>query len=208
MAVEDDLPVDDLWTEREYAQRWCPDGRNEHVEAVDEAVRRVIGMRSRVTLSSGGYAWVDATDLPVVEGYRWHITRKRNGKVYAQANIRAVDGGRTTIFMHRLVLGLQPGDPEVDHRDHNGLNNCRSNLRLAGVKNNSANRRKQSTSSTSRFKGVSRRSDTGQWRAYIQVEGRQVRLGVFESEMEAARAYDVAALEAWGSFAALNLPRS
>lgn len=107
--------------------------------------------------------------------------------------------------MHRLLL---PGYVEVDHVDGEGLNNRRFNLRGATRRQNSYNARLRSGGS-SRFKGVSldaMASERGAapWRAYIRVDGRQIVLGRFQTEAAAARAYDTAALEVFGEFAATN----
>lgn len=145
---------------------------------------------------------VDACDYPLVAGHRWAATRVA-GIWYAKATVRMPDGRRTSLMMHRLILGLSHGDNRnVDHVNGNGLNNTRSNLRLATVSQNARNRRKHRPTS-SRYKGVARRRN-GNWRAMIFVGGKNRYLGDFKAERDAALAYNLAAFEHYGEFALLN----
>jgi hypothetical protein len=110
--------------------------------------------------------------------------------------------------MHRLILA-PPDGMEVDHADRNGLNNRRANLRIATRAQNLQNRGSHTRSgqpSTSEFKGVSWDKARAAWKANINVHGRQEHLGRYSSEVEAARAYDLRAHEAFGPFAFLNFP--
>jgi len=96
---------------------------------------------------------------------------------------------------------------EVDHRDLNKMNNRRDNLRICTPSQNCANRRGRL--SKSGYRGVSSIT-TGKkrWRAYISRNGKQKRcLGYFYTAVEAAKAYDLAAIEHWGEFASLNFPK-
>ena len=116
------------------------------------------------------------------------------GLCYAETRL-----GGAREFMHRLVMGCRPRE-EVDHRNGDGLNNRRHNLRSTTHSLNQANRRR--VTGKSGFKGVFQRS--GKWRAYITVAGRFISLGSFITAEEAARAYDVAAREHFGEFACTN----
>ena len=100
--------------------------------------------------------------------------------------------------MHRQILGCQ-ADQQIDHRNHNTLDNRRSNLRLATPSQNAINRRKAKG-----YKGVSRVRD--KWRATIGSVRKKERrhLGYFPSAERAAKAYDAAAIEMYGEFALLN----
>ena len=104
--------------------------------------------------------------------------------------------------LHRLLLGSAV---LVDHRDGNGLNNQRSNLRPATHAQNLQNTRKRA-GTTSRFKGVCWNKKKQAWVAFIKHEGKKKYLGCFSSEEVAARAYDFAASETFGEFACLNFP--
>lgn len=95
----------------------------------------------------------------------------------------------------------------VDHIDRNGLNNTKANLRLAtdqeSTRNRGAHIRRKNL--TCEYKGVSKQHQ--KWIARIKVDGRDTYLGSFSDPIEAARAYDNAALELFGVFAYLNFPK-
>lgn len=156
-----------------------------------------------IELTQGFVAIVDDDDAGLVERYRWKVL-KAAGHFYACRSTR-----KATILMHRAILGAPP-ELWVDHRNGNGLDNRRSNLRLATARQNTVNRRK--TSGFSSFKGVYWNKERSLWQAQIgdgaTSEGRQkvIYLGRFESEEAAARAYDAKALEMHGEFANLNFP--
>jgi hypothetical protein len=95
----------------------------------------------------------------------------------------------------------------VDHKDLDGTNCRRDNLRAADASQNSAHRSIQSNN-TSGYKGVHWHKPREKWRAQIRIEGRKTHLGLFSDPIEAARAHDLAALRAFGEFAVLNFPDS
>jgi hypothetical protein len=148
-----------------------------------------------IRLSKGLEATVDDDDLHLVEGASWWAHKSRR-TWYAHAK---ADG--RFISMHRILMG-EP-DCSVDHIDGNGLNNSRTNLRLAAAGQNNANMRKRGGCS-SRYKGVSRFKENGKWMAYIRKGGELRYLGLFVAEIDAARIYDAAALQLFGEFAKTN----
>ena len=108
--------------------------------------------------------------------------------------------------VHRKILGLFPNDGlEVDHINHNGLDNRRCNLRVCTRQQNQMNKRAMKGSS--KFKGVFWHSHAKKWGACITLQGRNKYIGVFISEIDAARAYDRYAAEHFGEFAYLNFPQ-
>ena len=146
-------------------------------------------------------------DAALVLSHRWHVVRVRDSDLcYAQTWV-TVDRKLRRIKMHRMVLGLTRGSGVVDHINHNGLDNRRSNLRLCYQPENQRNRRPQRNSCTG-LKGVYPRSSRilheQHWGSRITAEGKRVFLGYFQTPEEAAQAYDLAALRLHGEFACTN----
>jgi len=142
-----------------------------------------------------------------VSQYKWraHVKRRVDGtikKVYAIRTVR-VNGKNTTQLMHRLILGMTDPAIEIDHKDRDGLNNQRQNLRQATTQQNQRNQGLDK-SNTSGFKGVSWHSHHKKWDANIRVDNRLLHLGRFVDPIKAARAYDVAAVKHFGEFAYCN----
>jgi hypothetical protein len=113
-----------------------------------------------------------------------------------------------SILAHRAAFAWMVGrwpEGSIDHANGVRTDNRWANLREATRTEQNRNKAAHSDS-TSRFIGVSFRPDRGKWRANIFVDGKQVSLGVFTDEEEAARAYDIAAAKHFGNFARLNFP--
>jgi len=149
-----------------------------------------------IPLTHGMVALIDDVDWPLVAGHKWYADR-HHGKWYARAKI-GPKGQKRAVKMHRLIL---PGLPMIDHRDGDGLNNQRHNLRACTQSQNMANQ--TSRRGRSRFKGV-RPYRGSRWWAVIACDGRRTRLGTFDCEVEAAKAYNAAAVRLFGEYARLN----
>jgi hypothetical protein len=141
---------------------------------------------------------VDPKDRHFLEELTWSPLRGQN-TTYARA--RKKDGKDwVTVLLHRLIMNAPPG-VEVDHENGNGLDNRRSNLRLATPAQNNGNQKPRGGSSV--FKGVCWHKQRGKW--YARISHRS--LGLFAVEEDAARAYDKAALQEFGEFARCNFEK-
>jgi hypothetical protein len=148
-------------------------------------------MPSKIQLTRGYEALVDDADYElVIAAGPWHANVKPNA-VYAVNS-----AGKK---LHRFLTGITEPSIDVDHKNHNTLDNRRANLRVATKSQNHANTRKLPGTS-SRFKGVYFYKRTGKWRAKIRVRGKHISLGYFNSEIDAALAYYEAAREHFGEF--------
>lgn len=152
-----------------------------------------------ITLSNSPLkASISDVDYARVSRYNWGWVK---GGPYGKGYARTKIGGRHR-FLHRFIF---EDDALRDHKNRNGLDCQRSNLRICDKSQNGANRRKQSGRTSSRFKGVYWRPSRRRWVAMIQASYSRRHLGDFKSELEAARAYNRAAKRLFGRFARLNI---
>ena len=122
------------------------------------------------------YALVDAEDEALVSGYRWRLAKN-----YVQTNVADL-----TVRMHRLILGLRPGDGlEGEHRNRLGWDNRRANLL---VLTHALNGQNQPSVGRSPFRGVSWNQSTRKWQARAKLAGKSYFIGEFTDEAEAGRA--------------------
>lgn len=150
-------------------------------------------------LSNGMMAQVDDCDFDGLLKWKWTAHYSKSGRRwYAERN-----GKKKTISMHRQLMNFPEGIL-VDHKDRNGLNNQRSNLRQATRSQNNANRRASRNNISSQFLGVAFEKDRKKWTARIRKNGIGYRLGSFATEHEAAEAYNLGAIRLHGEFANLN----
>lgn len=151
----------------------------------------------------GKVALVDDQDFDELNKFSWHV---RRGYVVRTKNI---DKKKIAFFMHREIMNT-PAGMDTDHKDHNGLNNQRSNLRVCTRLQNMHNRKKQSNGITSKFKGVylHTRPKYKYYIAYLWV-ARKCFSKSFpytpEGEIQAAKHYNELALEHHKEFALLNV---
>ena len=151
-----------------------------------------------IPLTRDRFAIVDAEDYEWLNQHKWHVCKSRTTE-YA-----VMYSDQKHLSMHRLLLNA-PAGLVVDHRDCNGLNNRKSNLRLCTHQENSYNQRPR-LGGTSRFRGVCLHKAKNKYIALIQKEGKRYFLGLFGDEIEAAVVYDIKAMELFGEFAYFNFP--
>jgi hypothetical protein len=146
-----------------------------------------------IPLTQGKNAIVDDADYEVVMKHKWHYNKSSTNYGLAKSN---------GIRMHRFIVGAPKGTV-IDHINNNPLDNRRSNLRVTTQANNQKNMSKH-RDNKSGYKGVSWHSKTKKWQAHIRVEGKNIYLGLFADKKQAAKAYNIKALEHFGEYANIN----
>jgi len=161
-------------------------------------------MQTEIKLSQGKKAIIDERDKVAVlsHPWKWYCRKTRLGTYYAVANIRKETGKKGLIFLHRFLIPVPKGK-FVDHINGNGLDNRRSNLRIASTQQNTRNARKKK-GTVSKYKGVSFHKQNKNWKSFITKDYKFIHLGSFKTEIEAAKAYDVAAKKLFGEFCLTN----
>jgi len=159
------------------------------------------GSMKLIELTQGYFTKVDDADYASLSNRSWHVHKKR-GLLYAH-HTSHVNGISVNESMHRTLLGVNDSSVQVDHIDGDGLNNQRYNLRKATHSQNQHNRKRR-RDGVSSYKGVGVHS-SGLWRARIVVDSKEVHLGYFKQEKDAARAYNEAAKVHFGEFARINV---
>ena len=152
-----------------------------------------------IALTRGQIGIIDASEYPRVIEMTWLALW------YKRADCYYIVSG-TGVKLHRFIMNAEPGQ-EVDHINHNPLDNRKVNLRFATRREQVHNRRR-SKRNTSGYIGVSWSPECSKWRAYVGLYGQRFYLGVFVDILDAARARDEKAIELHGEFAVLNFPRS
>lgn len=160
-----------------------------------------------IPLTLGKVALIDAADAPLVCAYKWtamKIYRRKREMFYARRSV--LRGGKMkTILLHRFILDA-PAGLEVDHKNGDGFDCRRANMRLATRSQNRANG--QQINSSTGYRGVcfDGRKKSKPFYANLTFEHKTYRLGYFETAAEGAAAYDAKAREICGEFASLNFP--
>ncbi len=154
----------------------------------------------KIKLTQDKFALIDASDRELINQYEWWAWYTGHAW-YAVSYIQ-----NKSQSMHRFIMGLKWKDGRcVDHINHNGLDNRRSNLRIATHSQNMHNI--ISKQGSSQYKGVVFKSELRKWTAQIKVGNKIVHLGCFAQESDAAKMYDKIAIKEWGEFAYTNFPR-
>ncbi len=152
------------------------------------------------------FAMVSIFDYDYLRKWNWH----RSACGYAERKASVVEranGSPSHIKTHRQLLGLT--DPNIfgDHKDGDGLNNRRKNIRISDHSQNCSNKKSEKNSS-SKYLGVSWHKQRQKWHVNLTHNKKYVYVGLFTCEIEAAKAYDKKAIELHGEFTRPNFPTS
>ena len=153
----------------------------------------VTTMTKEIQLTKGMVALIDDEDFEKVNQYKWYAMKGK--RTYYATSARPCP----TVLLHRFIMNTPLG-MEIDHKDGDGLNCQKYNLRICTQSQNAQGKKKRITSQNP-YKGIQRRV-SGNWQAFIGDKP----LGTYPTAEAAARAYDKAAREIWGEFARLNFP--
>lgn len=156
----------------------------------------------QIELTQGQVTIVDDEDFLYLSQFAW-FAMKIGNTFYAGRKTRRAEGKVTTMMMHRLIMEVTDPKLKVDHKDWNGLNNTRDNLRIAtnaqNVQNVGINKR-----NTSGYKGVHWETARRKWVAMLWVDKRKKNLGSFSNIQDAVAAYDNAVRNTRGEFGWTN----
>ena len=159
-----------------------------------------------IELTKGFCTQVDNVDYEWLIGWKWRTLTLKNTSYAVRHDTDKETGANVIILIHRVITGAPKGY-DADHKNRDGLDNQRENLRVCTRSQNLGNMRiRYEMKRHSQYKGVSydSRNMNNRWYAYINCESRRHFLGYFATEEEAARAYNAKALELFGEFARLN----
>lgn len=153
------------------------------------------------------FALIDDEDYQLVSQYRWNLKKiHKDDGFYACVDVSPTRTNRKSIVMHRLIMNAKSGQI-VDHKNHLTLDNRKINLRIASHSESCRNR-KLFTNNTTGFKGVLRyykKTRDFRYLARIGHLKEKIIIGYFKNRIDAAKAYNEAALKYHGEFAKLNI---
>jgi len=155
-----------------------------------------------IQLTQGKVAIVDDEDYQMVNQFKWYALK--NGNTFYARRVVPVNGRQKTVHMHQFIIGDTPKKSDIDHKDGNGCNNQKLNLRICTHQENMMNQKKPDKNCTSIYKGVCWHKRDNKWQSRIQIDGKLIHIGYFMDESDAARAYDKAAKHHFKEFAYLN----
>lgn len=157
-----------------------------------------------IKLTQGQYSKVDDDDFPLLSKPTWQASYdKKRGVFLASRGVwNSLAKKPKTVLMAREIAKPK-GRNQVDHINHDTLDNRKDNLRICTRSQNAMNQQKQNNN-TSGFKGVCWSKHNRKWVSRIVLEGKTIHIGGFNSREDAGRAYDEKATEIYGKFAHLN----
>lgn len=156
-----------------------------------------------IKLTRGKFAIVDDEDYESLIKFNWYANKSHTRDNWYVVCSKMINGKGASIYMHRHIMGVVDRKVFIDHIDGNGLNCQKNNMRTASCSQNGMNR-KQQKNSKSNYKGVS--FHKGRWRATIVKDRKSKHIGNFNSQENAATAYNIFAEKYHGEFANYNKP--
>ncbi len=166
-----------------------------------------------IPLTQGQFAMVDDEDYDYLMQWKWHASKQKTENYYAIRSEQLheyIGRKQGKVYIHREVMKILDKKTFIDHEDRNGLNCQKSNLRICTTSQNQMNKLSKKNS-TSKYKGVSHQKvkKWQYWQCYIMHENKHTYLGTFpythHGEIQAALAYNKAAIKYHGEFANLNI---
>lgn len=154
----------------------------------------------KVKLTRGQFALIDDEDFGFISQWKWYAMKGKK-TFYACRGVLNIKGNMDKIMMHRVIMNTPKG-MDTDHIDGNGLNNQKHNLRACSRSENSVNRSVSRSKKSSKYKGVFPAKN--KWVALIAIDKKYTRLGLFNTQEQAAIAYNEAAQKHHGEFAVIN----
>jgi hypothetical protein len=151
-----------------------------------------------IELTNGMKAIVDDEDYDYLLDYNWRCVK--NGRTYYALFSRRIKGKFLNFWMHRMIMDAKERKDEVNHINHNGLDNRKENLRIT-THNKVVVHSRVSNNKPTKHKGISYHKPTNKWRARIHINGKTIYLGYYIDETEAAKAYEKKAIELFGEYA-------
>ena len=146
------------------------------------------------------FTLVDDADFEWLNQWKWYASKTHYGGFAA---VRGATRINKRAYMHRIIMNT-PKDLQIDHKNHDTLDNRKQNLRICTGSQNQHNQNCHKTRGISQYKGVTWSKKSKKWKAQIRLDSKQYNLGGFENETEAAKTYDNKAKELFGEFARCN----
>jgi hypothetical protein len=155
-----------------------------------------------IPLSQGKFTIIDIEDVDKVKKYEWTFFKSKHHK-YGYVISKKKINNKKKWLLHRYILDIKNPKIYIDHKNGNSLDNRKGNMRLCTHQQNLCNGKK-TLNKTSVYKGVCFKKNSKKWYAQITVNGKTKYLGYFYNQLEAAKIYDIKAIEYFGEFALTN----